>query len=294
MPKMTLVAEIDATSKGGATAGDFAIRPLSPLFAAEVVGLDLRRPLGTATRERVCDAFVRYHVLCFRDQHLSKDEQIAFSEQFGTLERHIARNRGSDNPWVHMVSNLNAEGRPSGKVNSTRWHTDKSFRPEPSLATILHAVVMPPDGGDTCFANMYAGYEALSDADKAELAGVRVIHSWELSREKSGQKATPEEIRDAPPMAHPLVRVHPDSRRKCLFMGEHASHFDGGTIAEGRARLAALEAHATLESFIYRHKWRPGDMLMWDNRCTLHARTDFSAGERRLLRRVTILGEKPV
>src|SRR5260221_14370919 len=117
MPKMTLVAEIEATSKSSVTAGDFTIRPLSPLFAAEIVGLDLRRPLGTATREPVCNAFVRYHVLCFRDQHLSKEEQIAFTEQFGTLERHIARNRGSDNPWAHMASNLNAEGRPSGKGN---------------------------------------------------------------------------------------------------------------------------------------------------------------------------------
>ena len=167
-------------------------------------------------------------------QSLTKDEQIAFSEQFGTLERHIARNRGSDNPWVHTVSNLGADGRPSGKVNSTAWHTDKSFRPEPSLATILHAVTMPPNGGDTCFANMYAAYEALSDEDKRALDGLRVIHSWELSREKQGQKATPEEIRDAPPMSHPLVRVHPDTGRKCLFMGEHASHIEGRPIEEGR------------------------------------------------------------
>ena len=135
---------------------DFAIRPLSPLFAAEIVGLDLRQPLADPVRRAVYDAFVQYHVVAFRDQRLTKEEQIAFTEQFGSLERHIARNRGSDNPWVHTVSNLGADGRPSGKVNSTSWHTDKSFRPEPSLATILHAVTMPPDGGDTCFANMYA------------------------------------------------------------------------------------------------------------------------------------------
>ena len=150
---------------------DFAIRPMSPLFAAEIVGLDLRRKLPEPVRQAVYDAFVRYHVLCFRDQTLTKDEQIAFTEQFGTLERHIARNRGSDNPWVHTVSNLGADGRPSGKVNSTSWHTDKSFRPEPSLATILHAVTMPPNGGDTCFANMYAAYEALSEERKRRSTG---------------------------------------------------------------------------------------------------------------------------
>jgi taurine dioxygenase len=259
-------------------ARDFAIRELSPLFAAEMVGLDLRRPLPAPVRHRVYEAFVRYHVLCFRDQLLTKDEQIAFSEQFGALERHIARNRGSDNPWVHTVSNLGADGRPSGAVTSTAWHTDKSFRPEPSLATILHAVTMPPDGGDTCFANMYAAYDALTNEDKATLDGLRVIHSWELSREKQGQKATPEEIRDAPPMSHKLVRVHPDTGRKCLFMGEHASHIEGRPIAEGRALLARLEAHATEERFIYRHRWRPGDLLMWDNRCLLHrADANFDA-----------------
>src|SRR5215472_14960244 len=201
----------------------FDIRPLSPVLGAEVVGLDLSQPLDAATRDAVYRDFVRYQVLCFRDQALSKDQQIAFTEQFGTLERHIARNRGSDNPRVHTVSNLGSDGKPSGKVGSQEWHTDKSFRPEPSLATILHAIIMPPNGGDTCFANMYAAYDTLSDAEKAELDSVRVIHSWELSQEKHGRTATSEEIADAPPMSHPLVRVHPDSGRKCLFLGVHAS-----------------------------------------------------------------------
>ena len=274
---------------------DFTIRKLSPLFAAEIVGLDLRRPLAEPVRREIYDAFVRCHVLAFRNQRLGKDEQIAFTEQFGTLERHIARNRGSDNPWVHTVSNLGPDGRPSGKVNSTSWHTDKSFRPEPSLATILHAVTMPPDGGDTCFANMYAAYDALGDDEKTRLDGLRVIHSWELSREKQGQKATPEEIRDAPPMSHPLVRVHPDTGRKCLFMGEHASHIDGWPMAEGRALLARLEAHATEERFIYRHRWQPGDMLMWDNRCLLHrADPNFDAAlHPRVLHRTCLRGTAP-
>ena len=118
----------------------FEIRPLSAVLGAEVRGLDLSQPLDAATRREVYDAFCRHQVLCFRDQRLSKEAQIAFTEQFGTLERHIARNRGSDNPLVHTVSNLGPDGKPSGKVGSQEWHTDKSFRPEPSLATILHAV----------------------------------------------------------------------------------------------------------------------------------------------------------
>ena len=153
------------------------VRPLSPVLGAEVLGLDLAQPLDAPTRRKVYDAFCRHQVLCFRDQRLSKERQIAFTEQFGTLERHIARNRGTGNPLVHTVSNLGPDGTPSGKVGSQEWHTDKSFRPEPSLATILHAVELPPAGGETCFADMYAAYETLSDAEKAELDGVRVIHS---------------------------------------------------------------------------------------------------------------------
>jgi alpha-ketoglutarate-dependent taurine dioxygenase len=260
----------------------FTLRPLSPALAAEVIGLDLRQPLDAATRDAVYAAFVRHHVLCFRDQALNKDQQIAFTQQFGTLERHIASNR-------------DAQGVPSGKVGSQAWHSDKSFRPEPSLATVLHAVTLPPEGGNTCFADMTAAYDALDAAEQAELDGVRVIHSWELSRQKSGQQATPEEVRDAPPMSHPLVRVHPDTGRKSLFMGEHASHFDGRPMAEGRARLATLQAHATQDQFVYRHHWRPGDMLMWDNRCLLHrADANFDAARYpRVLHRTCLRGTAP-
>jgi taurine dioxygenase len=172
---------------------NFEIRPLSDVAGAEVIGLDLRQPLDELARTAIYDAFVRHHVLAFRDQDLTKDEQVAFTEQFGTLERHVARNRGpGDHPMVHIVSNLGPDGEPSGKVGSQRWHTDKSFRPLPSLATILHARIMPPQGGDTCFANMCLAYEALSAAEKAELAGAAVIHSWEQSCLKAWRQARPE------------------------------------------------------------------------------------------------------
>jgi alpha-ketoglutarate-dependent taurine dioxygenase len=277
-------------------AQSFEIRPLSGVAGAEVIGLDLRQPLDAVTRQAIYDAFVRHHVLAFRGQDLTKDEQVAFSEQFGTLERHVARNRGSsDHPLVHIVSNLGTDGEPSGKVASQKWHTDKSFRPLPSVATILHARIMPPQGGDTCFANMILAYEALSEAEKAELDGVGVIHSWELSCLKAGRAAPPEEIADAPPMTHPLVRTHSDSGKKSLFMGEHASHLDDRSFDAGRARLAELEAHATQNRFIYRHHWQPGDVLMWDNRCLLHrADANFDAAQhKRVLHRTCLRGTAP-
>jgi taurine dioxygenase len=273
----------------------FTIEPLSPVLGAAVTGLDLRRPMDETTRRAVYDAFVRYHVLCFRDQHLDPDQQIAFTEQFGTLERHMASNRGTVNPLVHIVSNLDPGGKPSGKVSSTGWHSDKSFRPAPSLATILHAQVMPPEGGETCFANMIAAYDALPDAERGELETMRVVHSWELSRARLGLKATPEEIADAPPLSHPLVRVIPETGQKALFMGEHAAYFEGHPMAEGRARLDLLTAHAVEERFVYRHKWREGDMLMWDNRCLLHrANPNFDAARfPRVLHRTCLRGTAP-
>ena len=252
-------------------AGQFDVRRLTETMAAEVVGLDLRQRLDAATRDAVYKAFVDNQILVFHDQDLTKEEQIAFTEQFGTLERHALSNRGtSDSPFVHIVTNMDAEGNLTGKLGSTRWHSDKSFRPAPSMATILHARILPPNGGDTVFANMHAAYEALDEAEKAELDEAKVVHSWELSRENIDRKLSQAEIDDAPPQTHPLARVHPDSGRRALFMGMHASHIEGGSIEAGRARIEALEEHSTQERFLYRHNWRKGDVLMWDNRCLLH------------------------
>ena len=271
----------------------FEIRLLSDVIGAEVIGLDLAQPFDEATKRAVHDAFLDHKVLCFRDQALSQDEQVTFSEQFGTLERHAVSNRNNaSNPLVHIVHNLDAGGKPSGTVKSTMWHSDKSFRPQPSSATILHAVTLPPNGGDTCFADMSAAYEALGDRTKAELDGIKVVHSWEHSRENIGKTLTAEEVADAPPMSHPLVRVHPETGRKALFIGMHASHLDGQPMDASRARIIELEAHATQDRFVYRHSWRPGDILMWDNRCLLHrADPNFDAAHYpRIMHRTCLRG----
>lgn len=270
----------------------FQVRPLSNVMGAEVIGLDLSQAFDDETRQAVYDAFLTYKVLVFRDQHLTKAQQIAFSERFGALERHTLRNQGTDFPLVHVVSNLNAEGKPSGTVGSQAWHTDKSFRPAPSMATILHAVTLPPQGGDTGFADMVAAYEALPEAEKAELANTRVVHSWELSRSNLGRYMSEEEKRDAATTSHPLVRTHPDTGRKCLFIGIHASYLEGLPIEAGRARIEQLEAHATSPRFRYRHQWRAGDVLMWDNRCLLHrAEANFDAARfPRVLNRTCLRG----
>jgi alpha-ketoglutarate-dependent taurine dioxygenase len=275
------------------TRHSFQVLPISDVLGAEVIGLDLSQRFDDDTRHAIYEAFLTYQLLVFRNQQLTKRQQVAFTEQFGTLERHTLRNRGADDfPLVHVVSNLNTAGKPSGTVKSTRWHSDKSFRPAPSLATILHAVTLPPEGGDTWFADMYAAYEALPEAEQAALAALRVVHSWELSRENLGRSMSEEEKRDAPPMSHPLVRTHPDTGRRCLFMGTHASHLEGLPMAEGRARIERLEAHATHPRFVYRHRWCQGDVLMWDNRCLLHrAEPNFDAARYpRVLHRTCLRG----
>ena len=289
--------EGDIMQHSASTDAGFQVLPLSDLMAAEVIGLDLSRPFDAPTRRAVHRAFLRYQVLAFRKQNLTKQQQVAFSEQFGVLERHTLRNKGTNqNPLVHIVTNLDGEGKPGGTVKSTLWHSDKSFRPEPSMATILHAVTLPPDGGDTCFANMYAAYDALPETEKAAINEMKVIHSWELSRENTGRTMPQAEIDDAPPMTHSLARTHPETGRKCLFMGMHASHLEGMAMAAGRARIEALEAHSTQPRFIYRHHWHAGDVLMWDNRCLLHhADPNFDAARHpRVLHRTCLRGTPPM
>jgi taurine dioxygenase len=259
------------TATGTPAQTDFQILPLSGLMGAEVIGLDLGRPLDELTRERIHDAFLKYQILVFRGQKLTKQQQVAFTEQFGPLERHTLRNKGTnDVPLVHVVTNMDDDGNLLGRVKSDAWHSDKSFRPAPSMATILHAVTMPPSGGDTMFANMYAAYDALPEAEKRELADVKVIHSWEFSRENIGRVMSDEERRDAPTNSHPLVRVHPETGRKALFVGIHACGLEGMSPEAGQERIKKLEEHATRDEFVYRHNWRPGDLVMWDNRCLLH------------------------
>ncbi len=266
---------------GAATSAGFEVRPLSETMAAEVTGLDLSQPMDQATRDAVLAAFLKYKVLAFRNQKLSKAQQMAFTEQFGTLERHAKGNVGQDEfPLVHMVTNLGPDGQPTGVVKSTRWHSDKSFRPAPSMATILHAVTIPPDGGDTCFADMQAGFEALPEDEKVSLSEMTVVHSWEHSRDNVGKSFTQAELDDAPDMTHPLVRVHPNTGERALFLGMHAAFLGDMSKEDGLTKIEELEEHCTQPRFVYRHNWQQGDVLMWDNRCLLHrADPNFDAAK---------------
>jgi alpha-ketoglutarate-dependent taurine dioxygenase len=288
----------EAHLQGG---GRMQVRRLSDVMGAEITGIDLSRPLSPEQRDEILDAFLEHHLIVFRDQNLTPEQQHAFTENFGELEGHVARQHdGSRLPLVHVVNNLDKDGRPTAKPHSTGnyyWHTDKSYHAVPSLATLLHAVEIPPEGGDTLFCNMYMAYDQLSDARRRELAGKRVVHSWEQSRINSGNKpASDAEKRERPPVTHPLVRTHPDTGRKLLYIGTHVSHIEGMPEEEGRRMLFDLLDEAAIEANIYRHKWQPGDLCMWDNRCLLHRADDnYEMGaHRRILHRTVVRGTVPV
>jgi taurine dioxygenase len=274
---------------------------LSPVAGLEIHGADLRAPVESAVLRAIEAVFVRHHVLVFRDQSLAPEKQAAFSARFGELEDHVLRlPDGSRSPLVHRVTNLDPDGRPTARPPSFGnycWHTDKSYHAVPSLATLLHAVALPPAGGDTEFANMQLAYDALAPEEREALSALRVIHSWEASRRNSGSKpATAEEIRERPPVEHPLVRTHPVSGRKSLYLGTHTSHVVGWPEERGRALLAELLERATRPELVYVHRWQPGDLVMWDNRALLHrARMNYEmARYPRILHRTVVRGTVPV
>ncbi len=277
-----------------------SITRLSDVMAAEVAGIDLSKPLSPDDRAAILEAFLEHHLLVFRNQNLSPQAQHAFTLNFGEIEEHVARlANGEKLPLVHVVNNLDKDGNPTAKPHSTGnyyWHTDKSYHDVPSLATLLLAIEVPPHGGDTLFCNMYRAYDALSDDMKAAVADLRVVHSWEQSRINSGNKpASDAEKRERPPVTHPLVRTHPDTGRKCLYIGIHTSHVEGMAFEEGRALLNDLLEQATVAANVFRHEWSRGDLCMWDNRCLLHRADDNyeMAAHRRILHRTVVRGTVP-
>ncbi len=268
-------------------------------FAAEIGGVDLAAGFSEETFRAIRGAITRHKVLVFRDQHLDDDAHLAFAERFGPLEGHINTATRHDRlPKIQVFQNVDQAGEPTG-VHPERgtlvWHTDKSYVARPSLFTILRSPSVAKTGGETLFADMARAYGALAGPAVQRLDGLRAVHDWKRSREKSDERpATAAEIAAAPPVDHPLVRTHPDTGARTLYMGNHASHILDMDRAEGEALLADLERHATQDKFIYRHRWRDNDVLLWDNRCTMHCVMPYDAAkERRIVRRAVVQGDPP-
>jgi alpha-ketoglutarate-dependent 2,4-dichlorophenoxyacetate dioxygenase len=282
------------------------VRQVHPVFVGEAGCVDLGRPVDRATVRAIWEAIDCYAVLVFRDQRLDDTQLRDFASNFGPLEIGRAAAQGGRrrlaHPEIGDISNLDEDGRLRARDDRRRldslgnrlWHTDASYMPVPVVLGMLHAVAIPPasalGGGETEFADMRAAYDALPEAMRAAIAGLVAEHDVFWSRGQIGfTDFPPGERKKYPPSRQRLVRRHPGSQRKTLYLSAHASHIVGWPVPEGRLLLYDLTAHATRPEFVYSHKWRVGDLVIWDNRCTMHDNRPHDDCHPRDLRRATTL-----
>ena len=279
------------------------VSKLHPHVGAEITGVDLREPLDDASFEVIREAWNQHSVLVLRDQRIDDDQQVAFARRFGALEE-TTFTVAADNPYIYRLSNVDDEGNvlPVGSKKrlfldvNARWHTDSSFRPTPAMGSILSGRKVPArEHGDTAFASMRVGYETLRDERKHALEDLVAVHDYSYSVSLFGDKLVPrEEMDSVPPVRHPLVRTHPPTGLRSLFVSGHIERIEGMPVEEGRALAADLIEWCTRPEYVYRHRWRQHDLVMWDNRCALHRATAIPATEPRLMHRATIAGDGPV
>ncbi len=278
-----------------------AVTPLTACFAARVEGVDLARPVGDADWRAIREAFEEHSVLVFPDQPLDDAAQVAFSQRFGRLEITRSINPAAGTPFARQ-SNLDIrtgeiippeDRRMVYQLANMLWHSDSSFKPVPSLCSLLSARVVPPEGGATEFASARAAYPALPEDLRRRVESAVAVHDFSWSRDQVRPGFfTAAERAEFPPVQHPVVRANPVNGRRALFLGAHASHLVGLPVDEGRALLARLLEHVTQPRFRYRHEWRQGDLVIWDNRCVLHRATPFDATRhQRLMQRTTVGGD---
>lgn len=270
------------------------IEPINPSLGAEVTGVNLAEELGGAEIEKILDAFTQHHVLLFRDQDFDADAHETFAKHFGPLEEvRTAPEDGAQTKHVMYVAKRPVDGKdgilPDGEMH---FHTDQCYYQIPAKITFLYAIAVPSIGGNTLFLNACSAYEALSAEMKERLYGLSAEHVYDYGGNPTLRPDDP--APDAPRYQHPVVIAPPMSGEPSLYVNRlMTARIVGMSSAESDALLEELFRHIKHPRFIHEHVWRPGDLLMWDNLCTMHARTDFDPAERRVLRRVTVRGEQP-
>jgi len=273
----------------------FALRPLSAALGAEIIGVDLSEEIDDHTFAQIRDAWHRNLVILLRGQELSEEDQVRFAEKFGPPAVIHTKQFVRNHPAVMLISNIREDGKPIGALpdGEMHFHTDQCHQERPAMASMLYALEVPSTGGNTLFANGYAAYATLPDGMKRRIEGRKALNAYDY--DSAAMKRGTRLAEGVPSCMHPVVRTHPATGRKALYVSRLMTvRIEGLPEPESNELLVTLFDHQERREFVYEHVWRPGDLLMWDNRCTLHARTDFSPNERRLMRRVTILGEKPV
>jgi taurine dioxygenase len=277
-----------------------ALRRLTPNLGAEILDVTLADAISDAVFAGIHRAFLEYQVLLFPAQDVPPERQVALARRFGEVQIHVMNQYHADGyPELYRLSNLDAHGKPNGRhpdKGTLAWHTDGSWRRRTGQATIIYGEVMPRRGGETHFCDMYGAYERLDSAWKRRIANLRAVHNLDFSRNRrhGEDPMTDEQRRATPPVDHPVVRTHPQTKRKCLFLGDHAESIVGMPYEEGRALIDELNALAPHPDLTYEHRWQPGQLLVWDNRCTMHRATPYDpVSEGRVIRRCTVLGDIP-
>ncbi len=278
------------------------ITPITPVFGARISGIDINRPLDEATFAEIRAAFDEHLVLVFSDQAMTDEQQIEFSEWFGPLEGTRGVNPGSGTPFARQ-SNLDIKSGEVIPADDRRmfyqkanmfWHADSTFKAVPSLCSVLTARIVPPEGGATEFASTRAAYASLSEKQKAEIEDLEIEHDFAYSRGLAGFTFTADELAHMAPVRHRLVRTNQASGEKSVMIGVHAKCVVGWPEDESRALLDDLLARATRPENSYRHEWRAGDVIVWDNQATVHRATAYdTAQHQRLMQRTTISSGVP-
>ncbi len=281
----------------------FELKPLDPDpgFGREIAGIDLATAADPEVFRHVYQAFLDHQLILFRDQDVSPDVQVAFARNFGEVQVHVMNQYHAypDHPEIYVLTNRGEDGRPNGKhpdKGTLHWHTDGSWRETTGQATMMVAEVVPEEGGETHFADMYGAWDRLPEDWKARLSGLRAFHNLDFSRSRRHGEDPMTEAQKAqvPPVPHPIARTHPETGRRCVFAGDHAEWVDGMDYDKGRALIEEVNRLAAPEDRIYRHAWKPGEVMVWDNRCLLHRATGFdTAAAIRVMRRCTVLGDRP-
>jgi taurine dioxygenase len=264
------------------------VHRLAETFCGEVSGIDLAR-LDDAATQAIKDAWLAHKVLVFHDQKLDEDDLVAFAERLGDVEIHLRQTRTTGRREVLLVSNIKEGGKPIGRLGNQElnWHMDQIFMTQPTAGTILYAIEVTPEGGDTWFCDLGGAYAALPGDLKAKVDGRRAVHSAATADRRVGIQLTAEQQAKAPEVIHPLVRTHPLAQEKGLYFSmNHTARIDGWSEEDSLPLLDELRAHATQPRFIYAHHWQVGDLVLWDNACTMHRRDPFPDEYPRLMRRV--------
>ncbi len=280
----------------------FEVKPLHPEFGCEISGLTMDQAVSPEIFGKVYEAFLAYQLILFRDVDLPPATQVALARNFGEVQVHVMNQYHGydDHPEIYKLTNMDEHGKPNGKhpdKGTLYWHTDGSWRSRRGLATMMYAETIPQEGGQTEFADMYGAFDQLPEAWKDRVAPLKAVHNLDFSRSRRHGEEPMTEAQKAkvPPVPHPIVRPHPETSRKAIFLGDHAESIEGMDYEDGRALIDELNTLLVPEGLIYTHTWSPGECMVWDNRCLLHRAMGFDTSrEIRVMRRCTTLGETPV